>query len=398
MPPLVPEPSPGREGDAALGLSLEGLLEFIGASSGWVGLKAADGRLTVPVRRGDFPDAWLALQQGRAGPWGFAVREGPTLLNDLGPLPGFGGPSPHSLLTCPLAERGHLVLADKPTGFSSYDAAIVQAAAHLMVRQLPSRDPRPAAAWSPPPLWGGVLDRVAEGVFVIGDDGGLIYANAVWREWTGFTADELTGAVAPFPFWVSDRDLQTAASRAAGAEGGLPFRRRDGAVFWRRVRTIDEDFEDRRFTLAYLTRPSTEDEPPSPPAQRAAEVDWLPLLLRPGGEVAWWDASWEELTGLTAAELRATPCETVMDWIMPRQRDRDLAADWMNRPPRSGGQGVVWLTTRGGERPFVCTLLPVPPAENGVPRWLLLAAPAPENASPRIPTAPADPSAVAADA
>jgi hypothetical protein len=70
----------------------------------------------------------------------------------------------------------------------------------------------------------------------------------------------------------------------------------------------------------------------------------------------------------------------------------------MNRPPRSGGQGVVWLTTRGGERPFVCTLLPVPPAENGVPRWLLLAAPAPENASPRIPTAPADPSAVAADA
>src|SRR5262245_32796737 len=66
-----------------LGEDLEGLLEFTGATAGWVGLQAADGRLTFPAKRGAIPDDWLALQRAEGRVWGFAVREGPTLLNDL---------------------------------------------------------------------------------------------------------------------------------------------------------------------------------------------------------------------------------------------------------------------------------------------------------------------------
>jgi PAS domain-containing protein len=389
----VPEPptESGRDG-AGLGEALAGLLEFTGATAGWVALAGADGRLTFPARRGAVPDAWLAVQCGRGGPWGFAVRDGPTLLNDLGPLP-LGAPPPANLLTCPLAgpsARGHVVLANKPAGFTSHDGAVLQAAAHLMARQLPPAGQPPAAAFAPPPLWRRVLDRIGEGLLVIDEDGGLVHANAVWLEWTGFSAAELAGARAPFPFWVSDRDLPAAVARAGGPDPPLPFRRRDESLIWRRVRTAVEEVEGRRFTVAFL-RPA-EGAPDAPPAAAARPAaDWLALVLQPGGVVAWWDARWEGLTGLAADDLRAVPCETVLDWLLPRQPDRDRAADWMQRPGRAGGQGVLHLLSRSGERPFLCTLLPAP-GETAADRWLLLAGPeapeAPRNDAPEAPRGP----------
>src|SRR5437868_5178709 len=69
----MPAPIPERH-DAvldSLGEALDALLDFTGATAGWVGLAGADGRLTFPIQRGQFGEGWLALQQGRRGPWGF---------------------------------------------------------------------------------------------------------------------------------------------------------------------------------------------------------------------------------------------------------------------------------------------------------------------------------------
>jgi signal transduction histidine kinase len=63
----------------------------------------------------------------------------------------------------------------------------------------------------------------------------------------------------------------------------------------------------------------------------------------------------------------------VLDWLFPRQADRDRIADLLAPPPargpRPGGQAVLDVLTRTGSRPLLCTILPVP----GPDRWLLLA-------------------------
>jgi hypothetical protein len=63
-------------------------------------------------------------------------------------------------------------------------------------------------------------------------------------------------------------------------------------------------------------RGAVPDAPPAAAARPAAA--WLALVLQPGGAVAWWDARWEGLTGLAADDLRAVPCETVLDRLPPR--------------------------------------------------------------------------------
>jgi PAS domain S-box-containing protein len=527
-------PDSGREGTPddrahALATILDSLLGFTGATVGWIGLLDARGRLTFPVRRGDFPDAWLTLQQARGDVWGFAVRDGPTLLNDLPPLPTGMPAALHNLLSCPIGTegRGQVVLANKPNGFTSYDAAVLQGFAHLLAVWVgPPHGPAAGAIELPPP-WQRVLDQAGVGIVILDEAGTLLYANATWLDWTGFAAEEVVGQSAPFPFWVSHRELAQLGSQAAGhgretmpqrgetmPQQGIarPFRRRDGSHFWCTVRTCVEQWEGRRLTIAYLYGPVRDEAPPtsgpgqgqetmpqgqatfsallkdlpfgvvltdhlghvlwSNPAldrlapgagqgallrdcflapstasldrllrdagqmaagqmgrlilQRPAgplsalwlqvslaggpgflfaltddpdgfplategetafhkgyalpSPDWLTLLLRPAGEVAYWNERWEKLTGLSVP--KDTRSELVLDWLFPRQRDRETVADWFHGPSRRGGQAVLDLVTPTGSRPMLCTLLPVsmpePVAANGEGAgragedWLLL--------------------------
>jgi signal transduction histidine kinase len=103
-------------------------------------------------------------------------------------------------------------------------------------------------------------------------------------------------------------------------------------------------------------------------------VDWLALLLQPGAEVGLWDDRWERLTGLAGADLAGVRGELVLDWLFPRQRDRNLVADWLHDPRRAGGQAILEVVTRTGGRPMLCTLLPVvhSSADERHERWLLL--------------------------
>jgi signal transduction histidine kinase len=104
-------------------------------------------------------------------------------------------------------------------------------------------------------------------------------------------------------------------------------------------------------------------------------VDWLALLLLPGAEVGFWDERWERLTGLVATDLGGVRSELVLDWLFPRQRDRNLVADWLHEPRRRGGQAVLEVLTRTGGRPMLCTFLPVVRSDTEGRRehWLLLA-------------------------
>jgi PAS domain S-box-containing protein len=337
---------------AALGEALEGLLEFTGATAGWVGLRGADGRLSFPARRGEVPDAWLALQQAPDGAWGFAVCGGPTLLNDLRPLPPLGAPPLRNLLSCPLGPEpaaGQVVLANKPTGFTSADGAVLQGACHLMFKCLA----RPEAPALPAGL-GRALDRAAEGALVLDEGGALLFANAAWLDWTGFAADELVGRPPPYPFWVSHRDLAAGAEPVRLDEGALPFRRRDGSLLWCRMEAAREEWQGRPLTLVFL-QPAAD----APPVSAEARADWLALWLRPGAAVELWGAGWERLTGLSAADLAGAPGEMLLDWLFPAQRDRERLADWLAAPGRPGGQAVLEVLTPTGSRPMLCTLLPV---------------------------------------
>jgi PAS domain S-box-containing protein len=500
VPELTPESAPDERG-RALGEALDGLLEFTGATAGWVGLVESGGRLVFPARRGNFPDAWLTLQTAQGGPWGFEVREGPTLLNELRPLPSLGNPPLANLLSCPLGEaasrRGQVVLANKANGFTSHDAAVLQAVAHLMLKEVDRaearRKPCPELA---PALLGRILDQLPEGVLVVVNDGALAFANATWLSWTGLREEEVVGSLAPYPFWVSHRELAAAIRPEECPADARPFRRRDGSLFWCRIATKSDEYQGRRVTAAFLQKvpvpePTTKPQPAVPPAaaenlpfatvltdgsgrihwansalervapltsgsgpllrdrfsaparaalerlfrdperteagqvgrlhlqttggkdvlalwlavgrperpaflfavtddpegiplaedqpradQRVAEpptTSWLALLVQRGAEVAFWDQRWEELTGLPTAEVRGATSDVVLDWLFPRQRDRDQVADWLHQPAARGRQAVLELQTRAGGRPLLCTFLPVnSSARFGARRWLLL--------------------------
>jgi PAS domain S-box-containing protein len=490
----MPTPEPIRDGsDRLLGEALEGLLEFTGATAGWIGLHDAAGRLSFPARCGMVPEDWLTLQRAEGRVWGFAVREGPTLLNDLRGLKPLGIATLENLLSCPLgashSPRGHIVLANKPHGFTSHDAAVLQGVAHLIAKGLDRR-----AEAVPAALFRLVLDRVGAGVLVIDSAGTLLFANATWLEWTGFALDEIVGKPAPFPFWVSHRELATASARPGGHPAGtLPFRRRDNSLLWCRIDSVSTDAAGHGLTAAILysaTAPVAEDrvaatalplrleglpfgvvltdrtgrvlwsnasaerllprnspggflrERVDSPSAAALEqlardparaepgsmghlvlhdagravttlwmavgladgvgylyaltndpegfpitdssgearpaaplgVDWLALLLQAGTEVGFWDERWERLTGLSTTDLGGVRSDLVLDWLFPRQRDRNLVADWLHEPRRRGGQAVLEVLTRTGGRPMLCTFLPVirAGADSRHDHWLLL--------------------------
>jgi PAS domain S-box-containing protein len=490
----MPIPEPARDGpDRLLAEALESLLEFTGATAGWIGLPGPDGRLTFPARRGAVPDDWLTLQRAEGRVWGFAVREGPTLLNDLRGLQPLGIGGLENLLSCPIgpgqSPRGYVVLANKPHGFTSHDAAVLQGVAHVIAKGL---DRKTEAV--PASLLRRVLDHIDAGVLVVDAAGTLVFANAKWLEWTGFAYDEIVGKPAPFPFWLSHRELATASARPGGGPAGtLPFRRRDNSLLWCRVVSPAPDSAGGGLTAALLhpagatttgeraiagalpleldglpfgvilmdrtgrvllsnataerllpraspggllrdrvdptsaaaleqlTRDAGRAEPgsmgqivlrdagrnitalwlavglpdsvgflfalsddpagfpvmDSPGEARpaaAVAVDWLALLLHPGTEVGFWDERWERLTGLSVDDVRGVRSDLVLDWLFPRQRERNLVADWLHEAHRRGGQAVLEVLTRSGGRPMLCTLLPVIPAgtDGRHPHWLLL--------------------------
>jgi PAS domain S-box-containing protein len=502
-----------------LAQALDALLEFTNATCGWVGLHGPTGELQFMARRGEIPQAWLDLQQGKQGIWGFAVRDGPTLLNELPVWPLFGAPVLTNLLSCPLTRddslQGHVALANKPHGFSSHDVYVVQAIAHLISKQLTEsrRAATPTQARPhravPPALQNLILDRMTEGILVVDGSGGLIYANETWADWTGFALDELLNQRVPFPFWVGHRDLaspavgERLASVGNTAVAAYPFRRRDESIFWCQAETLSVEEQGRRLIIAFLqrapeailssplapggrtgARPDTEPqrEPPTlwtsvadrlpfaaaltdgqghlvwlndlgrklweaapsesqrgrrfqdgfavssaalledlfrggasastscgrlileprtgvkgeawvaywlalpaggflfawcddwealcPPDEWAAEwrralsrpvSNWLALVLRPGRELVWWDERWGRLTGLATADLGGVACEVALDWLFPRQLDRDFIADLLhqpaNRPPAA--QAVLHVVSSGGSRPKLCTFLRV---------------------------------------
>jgi PAS domain S-box-containing protein len=360
------ERGPAEACAAGLGEALEGLLEFTGATAGWVSLRGPEGRLSFPARRGEVPDAWLTAQQAPDGAWGFAVREGPTLLNDLRPLPPLGTPPLRNLLSCPLGPEpavGHVVLANKPTGFTSADAAVLQGASHLMFKALARAGPE---VWPLPPGLGRALDRSAAGALVLDEGGAILFANAAWLGWTGFSAAELEGRSPPYPFWVSQRDLASAGA-AAGPADALPFRRRDGSLLWCRTETAREEWQGRPLALVFL-RPATAPGPAVPPLL----ADALPfgVALTDGqGRVAWANAALARLLGGPPAAgepLRDRLPPTAAAALEQVLRDPDNAAPgrmgfltlprpegplaaWWLAAPRPEGAGFLLALTADGE-------------------------------------------------
>ena len=263
---------------ALLQPALEAVLEFTGATVGWIGLVEPDGRLSFPAQRGSFSRSWLTLQQGKASVWGFGVRDEPTLLNELPTWPMLGEPPLRNLLSCPLLRdqrpSSHIILANKPNGFTSHDATALQTTAHLLGKHLIAYRGSPRRR-VPASLMRLSLDSAKEGILVVDHTGTLIFANATWARWTGYPVEELCNLPAPFPFWVSHRDLAglggpapvlpKAFAAAAGSLGlaptetarrigYLPFQHRNHSLFWCQVEILTEEFAGREVTIAFLRR------------------------------------------------------------------------------------------------------------------------------------------------
>jgi signal transduction histidine kinase len=530
MATKVPGPGWMRETEEGLATllheALEALLEFTTASAGWIGLADPDGGLSFPARSGRIPEAWLTLQQGGATVWGFEVREGPTLLNELPPLPVLGEPPLHNLLSCRLLYEGrslgHLVLANKGSGFTSHDATVLQTTAHFLAKHLARVQQAPTPQGPPAALLRLGLDCAREGVLVVDHAGNLLFANTTWEQWTGYRAEQLIGRPPPHPYWVSHRELVAlsgphptlpqgpgrGASGRVGRQqrlGYLPFQHRNQSLFWCQVETCAAEYAGRPVTIAYLrllpgpvpatmepaggavsfqalaeglpfaaaitdgqgrvlwanrafseqfipaseilgqalvrlftpgsavglerlvrhpdvagaegrgllllqraaadgahdwmTYWQTVSLPQGPGFLWAFAEDWeslwfadadalpkrfpgrlpgadcLTLLLRPGAPVEFWDERWERLTGLVRADLAGVSVELVLDWLFPRQLDREFVADVLNQPGRRGAQAVLEVAGQHGGQAMLCTFLPVPWAHApAADAWLILAA------------------------
>ena len=349
MVPETGEPFPG------LIAVVDSLLDFIGAAAGWIGLRDAKGRLTFPVRRGEFSESWLRSQQ--SGVWGFAVREGPSLLNDLRPWTALGERPLYNLLCCPLIEGdaivGHVALANKPRGFVSQDSIALQGMAHHLARLLDRAPPRP----TPPAAWRRVLDRAVEGILLFDEFETLLFANAAWLDWTGFRAEDLLGLAAPFPFWVGQHDLARAANMAdAIPTGAVPFRRRDRALFWCQVETVMEAWEGRSITMAFLRRASAKplvaERIADPPPVRG-ELPFGVALTDQRGRLLWSNPALARLT-LGTVSL-GQPLRAGLRPDSAAILDR-LLGEWGDAEP--GRMGNLVLQT--GDDPLILYWLTVP--------------------------------------
>jgi PAS domain-containing protein len=409
---------------SALQETLDALLEITGATAGWIGLLRPEGQLVFPARRGSFSEAWLTLQQGRASVWGFAVSEGPVLLNDLPPFGMFGEPPLRNLLSCLLRQgaepAGHVIVANKPAGFTSHDVTAVQTAACLLSRQLDRQGKTGAALSLPGEILGLALDQIPDGILVLDPMGRLLFANATWAQWTGYARAELCDRPAPFPFWVSHADLvilgrlpnllpdtwlSSFATRTCPLSGAkrqrvlLPFRQRNHSLFWCQVETTAAEIVGRTVTIAFLRRlpvdpgvsgdlaaepliAASPSSPRSPVAKGAKASGWkswadnapqgpgMALLLRPEGVLDFWDAHWEELTGLTSRDLAGVSGELFLDWLLPRQADRNFVADLLHQPQRGGSQALLEIAGRRTNRRLLCLFLPIHTAALRQETWM----------------------------
>ncbi len=392
---LVPEKVIGAKAGASFPDQsdlLASAVEFIGASAGWIGLRDAGGAWSFPVCGGAFAESWLHWLPARGSVWGFAVAGEPALLNDLQAWMKLGDPPLRNLLSCPLVYNdqllGHIALANKAHGFAAADAVVLQGLAHHMTRLLARRPAPPTAAIDLSAAWRRILDRAAESILILDESGTLIYVSATWLDWTGFRAEELLGRTAPFPFWVSQQDLVRALSAAPDVPASaLPFRRRDLSLFWCQIETATQRWDDRVVTVAFLQRtpalsPASSAVEPAggaieaeqPPRIGRAGPDWLPLLLDLDGVIDGWGPRWQERTGLSAADVQGSRSELVLDWLFPRQHDRDCVADCFHRPTSAGCQFLLDIATHNGSRSALCTFLPWATGESAAVarRWLLL--------------------------
>ncbi len=392
-------PAFGEEPVAILQESLDGLLELTGAGGGWISLKDDGQHLQFPVRGGAVSESWLALQQGCPPLWGFEVSEGPTVLNDLPPLPFLGEQVLRNFLSCPLlcqdAVTGHAVLVNKPDGFTSHDATVLQASAHLVGRYL--RRWASSLSRKVPSTWLQLCaDRAAEAILLFDDAGTLVFANQVWLEWTGYSAEEMCHRPGPYPFWPNQRQLAALTGKTpvlprtlpavGGRLGYLPFRHRNQGLFWCQAETFKQQIDSRILTVAFLRRLpgttaekdnahrdaiplraedwhapwNTESDLPAPERLlHCPQADWQALLFSSDGAIEFWDERWEVLTGWTPQDLAGVAGETVLDWLFPRQRDRELVADLFHRPGRQGRQAILDVAGKHGSQPLCCTFLPV---------------------------------------
>jgi PAS domain-containing protein len=364
---LVPQKATAREAEEPLpelGEALESLRQFLGASAGWVCLHDAGMGLTFPVRRGEIPESWLRLQQSRESVWGFAVREGPTLINDLKPWPPLGEPPLRSLLSCPMSRGetifGYVAVVNKPQGFSSQDAAVLQGMVHHMIRLLDRQQGGPAQAVELSAGWRRILDRAGQGILILDESGALIYANATWLDWTGFRAEDLLGRQAPFPFWVSPHDLVRALGMAAAVPASaLPFCRQDQSLLWCQVETVTDQCDGRRLTVAFLQRTTAPARTPREPERAALvplagdEVSFGLALTDSRGRLLWSNSALARLIpgGLAPGPLPRSGFAPVSAAVLERLTG-ELAA---TEPGRMGNLvlqtgdtplSLFWLTVR----------------------------------------------------
>ncbi len=405
MTPLVPLKTmvtkPGPLFQELSDLLLSGL-EFVGATTGWIGLQDTVG-LSFPVHIDISSDSRLPWQQAQGSVWGFTINDETAILNDLASGSKWGDLPLHNLMSCPLFQNkqifGHVALANKVHDFTTEDAVVLRGLAHHTARLLGRRQSSKPLRINLCAALRRMLDRAVEGVLLLEESGALIYANPAWLEWTGFQAEELLGKTAPFPFWVSQYELVRAVNVAAGAPAGaLPFRRSDHSLFWCTAETAVEEWGDELVTMVFFRQTSAlpqragsvsdgEDgetsETPAPAsvdyasgslAVVPASLDLLPLLLDLDQGIEGWEARWEERTGLSVSDVKASRCDLVLDWLFPQQQDRNRVADCFHHPHPKGCQLILEVAASQGSRPMLCTFLPLPATTaTALPRrWVLL--------------------------
>ncbi|MER3415160.1 MAG: hypothetical protein C4297_02980 [Gemmataceae bacterium] len=353
------------------------LLEITGARLGAIVRAIEPGVFEVEAARDNALRRWLSeslprVQRTGTPVWGLALPVSATIFSDLSFIAGPSGRPLGNGLCAPIMKEGnqlwgYVLLFDKDNQFTPADLGLAEAIARLVSTAWHREERAQATA---PVLQAMELIATEFRLCALATDTGgrIVWVSPELLQQLGFTGQELTGALPPYPFWPSVFDVLPHLGQTtpeAGETSTVPLRRRDGTVWRAKLRTWHREQEGQGFTVA-LFQPALEQPPPAtttllalrPWIERLLAGSQIPAaLVSSNGSLVWANDVFVQAAGWVQPRALA-----LLQSLTLEAQARLLA--FLRQGPDAGPVGVLQLAQTAGKdgqtRPWTFLCVPLP--------------------------------------